>query len=188
MVDGTNPIAVTSLATAGTPGTNLVTGQTGYVLPAANTNSLKVAPNGDLVQTTGSRNTLAFIRNAGTASQSIGYLPLTAGGASVAGTDNSLYLTSGSGRIYAAVTNTDQVLAIDYSGIAPNTLVASIGSLSEIGFVDPISGNVTPFVTGLPGIHGLALETNVPEPASLAVMSVALAGFLGMRRKRSAKR
>ena len=66
IVDGTNPIAVTSLATAGTPGTNLVTGQPGFVPAKSNTDSLKVAPNGDLVQTTGNRDTLAYFHNAGT--------------------------------------------------------------------------------------------------------------------------
>ena len=184
VVPGTSPIQVTTIATAGTPGTNIVTGSSNYVLPTANTDSLKVAPNGDLVQTTGSRNTLAFIRNAGTSSQTISYLPLTASGASISGLDDSLYLTSSSGRIYASVTNSDQVVAIDYSGVTPGTLIGSIGSLNEIGFIDPLTGNVTPFVTGLSGVHGLALaDTAVPEPASLALLAVGLISLAAIRRR-----
>lgn len=185
VVPGTSPIQVTNLLTAGSPGKNLVTGAAGYVPATANTDSLKQAPNGDLVQTTGARNTLAFIHDAGLATQSLAYLPLTSGGATVAGLDDSLYVTSASGKIYAAVSNTDQVLEIDYAGFTPGTLIASVGSLQEIGFVDPATGNVTPFVTGLPGIHGLDIVADVPEPASIALLSGAAFALLGLRRRRA---
>lgn len=184
VVPGTSPVQVTTVATAGQTGTNIVTGASNYVLAVVNTDSLKVAPNGDLVQTTGNRDTLLFIHNAGLSTQSFSYLTLTAAGAPVSGMDDSLFITSTSGKIFASVTNTNQVMEVDYSGFTPGTLLASIGSLKEIGFVDQTTGNVTPFVTGLSGIHGLDVVAAVPEPSSYALMLAGLATLIGVGRRR----
>ena len=185
VVPGTSPVQVTRVATAGQTGLNIVTGASNYVPAIANTDSLKVAPNGDLVQTTGNRDTLLFIRNAGLQNQSFSYLTLTAAGAPVSGLDDSLFITAASGRIFAAVSNTNQVMEIDYTGFTPGTLLASIGSLREIGFVDPTTGNVTPFVTGLSGIHGLDVVGAVPEPSTYALMlgGLGILAFLARRRQ-----
>ncbi len=72
---------------------------------------------------------------------------------------------------HATETSGNQVLALNLQGLTPGTLLANIGSLNELAFVDPTTGNLTPFVTGLPGAHGLAFAASaavVPEPASLA--------------------
>lgn len=183
VVAGSTPVQFTTVATAGQTGTNLVTGATGFVPSTANTDSLKVAPNGDLVQTTGNRDTLLYIHNAGQQNQSFSYLTLTANGASVSGLDDSLYLTAASGRIFASVTGSDQVLAVDYAGVTPGTLVGSIGSLKEIGFIDPTTGNVTPFVTGLAGIHGLDVVAAVPEPSTYALMGLGLLAVGAIKRR-----
>ena len=188
VVAGTSPVQVTTVATAGQIGTNIVTGATNYAPTVVNTDSLTVAPNGDLVQTTGNRDTLLFIKDAGLSTQSLSYLTLTAGGNAVSGTDDSLFLTSSKGTIFAAVSNTNQVLAIEYSGMAPGTLLASIGSLKEIGFIDQANGNVTPFVTGLSGIHGLDSISAVPEPANAFLMLGGLAAMLGINRRRAIHR
>ena len=186
VVPGTSPVQVTTIATAGQTGTNVVTGAANFVPGVVNTDSLKVAPNGDLVQTTGNRDTLLFIHNAGQPMQSFSYLTLTASGAPVTGLDDSLFVTSGSGKIFAAVTNTDQVMEIDYSGFTPGTLLASIGSLKEIAFVDQTTGDITPFVTGLSGIHGLDVVAAVPEPSDYALMLAGLGaiGFVGRRKRK----
>lgn len=113
VVDGTSPIQTTDILTAGAPGKNLATGQANYVLPTFDPDSLKVAPNGDLVQTSGNRDTLAFVSNAGDASQSVSYLPLTANGASVTGLEDSLYVTATSGTLYLTETSGNQVLALN---------------------------------------------------------------------------
>lgn len=187
LVDGSTPFQVTTVATAGQTGLNIVTGAQNFAPVTANTDSLKVAPNGDLVQTTGNRDMLLFVKDAGLASQSLSYLTLSSNGGAVSGTDDSLFLTSSSGTIFAAVSNTNQVLAINYSGIAPGTLVASIGSLKEIGIVDEATGNVTPFVTGLSGIHGLDAISAVPEPLSAALLGAGLLALLGVKRRGNAR-
>lgn len=184
VVPGSSPIQVTTVATAGQAGLNIATGAQNYVPGVVNTDSLKLAPNGDLVQTTGNRDTLLFIHNAGLPGTSFSYLTLHSAAGTVTGLDDSLYLTSSSGRIFAAASNTDQLFEIDYSGVTPGTLVASIGSLKEIGFVDPETGNVTPFVTGLSGIHGLDVIAAVPEPSTWALMLLGCLGIgLTQRRK-----
>ena len=186
VVDGTSPIQVTNVLAAGAPGKNIVTGQANFVLPTFDPDSLKVAPNGDLVQTSGNRDTLVFISSPGEATQSVSYLPLTASGAAVSGLDDSLYVTASSGTLYLTETSGNQVLALNLQGLTPGTLLANIGSLSELAFVDPATGNLTPFVTGLPGAHGLAFAASaaaVPEPASLALLAAGVAGMLGLRRR-----
>lgn len=184
VVPGSSPIQVTTVATAGQTGLNMVTGALNYVPLVVNTDSLKVAPNGDLVQTTGNRDTLLFVHNAGSANPSFSYLTLSAAGAAISGLDDSIYLTTGSGRLFAAVSNTNQVKEIDYTGFAPGTLLASVGSLQEIGIVDPTTGNVTPFVTGLSGIHGLDVTAAVPEPTTYALMSSGLIALIFFKRRK----
>lgn len=185
VVDGTSPIQTTDILTAGAPGTNLATGQTGYVLPVFDPDFLKVAPNGDLVQTSGNRDTLVFVSNAGSANQAVSYLPLTADGAAVTGLDDSLYVTAPSGTLYLTETSGNQVLALNLQGLTPGTLLANIGSLNELAFVDMATGNLTPFVTGLPGAHGLAFSAAaaVPEPASLALLATGMLAMVAQRRR-----
>ncbi len=187
-VTGTAPtIQTQTIATAGQAGLNIVTGMANFVPAIVNTDSLKLAPNGDLVQTTGNRDTLLFIHGAGSANPSFSYLALTAQGKPVKGLDDSLYLTSSSGRIFAALSSAGaggEVMEIDYSGVTPGTLVASIGSLNELGLVDPSTGNVTPLVTGLAGIHGLDVIAAVPEPSTYAMLCAGLVGMIFLQRRK----
>lgn len=155
VVNGTNPIQVTDVVTLG---------QTG--LSAFDSDSIKVAPHGDLIQSGGDQGTLLFIHAPGTAGQTVTTVALTQGGAAVSGLDDTARILGTAGTLYATETSGNQVLAFDLDGTTPGSLLASIGSLQELAFVDPSTGALTPLVTGLRGIHGLAYAPDaVPEPA-----------------------
>ncbi len=184
-VPGANPFESTGIEV-----TDVVTlAQTG--LDAFDADSLKVAPNGiDLVQSGGDQGTLLFIHAPGTAGQTVNVVPLTQGGNPVSGLDDTVYALDASGTLYATQTGKpgdvgrNRVLAFDLDNLPSGTLLASIGSLNEIAIVDPTTGALTPLITGLPGIHGLAYVADVPEPATIALFGAGVVGALALRRRR----
>jgi len=109
---------------------------------------------------------------------------LTQGGAAVSGLDDTARILGTAGTLYATETLGNQVLAFDLDGTTPGSLLASIGSLQELAFVDPSTGALTPLVTGLRGIHGLAYAPDaVPEPATIALLGLGFTGTLALRRR-----
>lgn len=157
VVAGTSPIQVTPIITAGTPGMNLVSGAAKMVPKVADPDSLKLAPNGDLVQTSGDRNALVFIANPGEASQKVSYLPLTGPHhVKVTGLDDSMFVTAASGRLFITETGANRVMVADLTGVTPGSLLANVGSLKALGLIDMKTGVVTPVASGLSGPHGLA--------------------------------
>jgi hypothetical protein len=187
IVPGTSPIQVTPLLTSGSPGLNVNTGKTGFVLAQpVNTDSLKLAPNGTLYQTTGANRDTIGIYDPATGA--LKYLTLTANGKAVSGMDDTLFITSPSGILYATATNANEVDKFNIS-LPTGTLIASIGSLDEIAIVDPSTGNLTPFLTGLDGIHGLDfVPTVVPETSTILTGAITLIGglLIALRRRQKA--
>lgn len=157
VVEGSSPIQVVPILSAGTPGTNMVSGASGIIPKVADPDSLKLAPNGDLVQTSGDRDTLIFVANPGEPNQTVRYLPLSGPKkAKVSGLDDSLFVTAPNGKLFLTATGSNRVMSIDLSGMAAGSLIVAVGSLRALGLVDLKSGVVTPLVTGLNGPHGLA--------------------------------
>ncbi len=157
VVPGSSPIQVVTVITAGTPGTNMASGAGGMVPKIADPDSLKLSPAGDLVQTSGDRDTLVFIADPGEPGQKISYLPLKGPKqAKVSGLDDSLFVTASNGKLFLTDTGSNRVMSIDLTGVATGSLIASVASLKALGLINLKTGLVTPLVTGLNGPHGLA--------------------------------
>jgi hypothetical protein len=142
----TGPLAVTDVFFNGATGTDTVTGVVGPV-PLNDPDSLKTAPNGDLLLTSGDDGTIIDIHNIGP-SQSVTFTPVTdASGSPVSGLDDVIQTTASSGTFYIADGADDRVLAVHVSDLNPNDYYASVGSLNEFGEVDPTTGVFTPLVS-----------------------------------------
>ncbi len=169
------------------PGTPLSfsTVLTGAGILATDPDSLKSTPTGGLILTGEGDGALTFITNPGTGSQTANSVKLSGGnGATIGSPDDSIYATAASGTFYVTDSSTNTVYAITASGLIANTsLFVSVGNM--FGSVDPVTGVVTPIITGT-GLHGAEFVAS-PEPASIGM---ALAGAsvlaLALRRKRAA--
>jgi len=192
IVLNTSPVQTTALLTAGSPGLNVVTGQKNFVLAQPpDPDSLKLGPNGTLYQTTGAnRDTIAIFDPA---TNELKYLPLSANGQSVSAMDDTQFVTSSFGILYATATTAGAggLGEVDKFNISlpVGTLLASIGSLNEIAIVNQNTGNLTPFLTGLDGIHGLDfVPTVVPETSTVVTAATTLIGglLIAVRRRQKA--
>lgn len=191
---GAAPITVRDVLTGAALGTNLNTGQTSQPLPNApgDPDSLKLTPTGDLMQTSGNRDALIFVHDAGLASQTVSFLHLTSpAGAAVTGLDDAVFASASAGTFYLTETGANnQVLKIHADGLTVGGLYGNVGSLNELGLINQQTGVVTSFVNGLTGPHGLSFVADaaaVPEPATWAMM---LAGFtvVGSQMRRRTRR
>jgi hypothetical protein len=152
---GTNPLAVTPILLMGASGKNLATG----VVETTSQNdpdSLKLAPNGDLMLSSGDDGQIIFVKHPGSDDQAVSFLTLLdQSGARVAGLDDALFATSESGTFYLTDTNNNRVLKIEADNMQEGTLFASVGSLNAFATVDLKTGKVTGHIPGLNGPHGI---------------------------------
>ena len=171
----------------------IAAGQTGVSTP--DTDSLKTAPNGNLVLTDGGGGRVALISNPGSPGQTISNVQIQAGGTGVSGLDDVLFPSATSGTLYVSDTANNDVLAVSLTGLDLNTPIVSIGSLQELALVDTTTGNATALLTaaGVPrgkftSPHGLDFApTTVPEPFSLSILGTGIIGLSLARLRRMSR-
>jgi len=158
--NGSDPLVVTPILLMGATGTNLAT-RTNQATSQNDPDSLKLAPNGDLILSSGDDGQLIFVSHPGSDDQSVSFLSLLdPSGASVSGLDDAVFATAERGSFYVTDTSNNRVLKIDAENLPKGSLYASVGSLNEVASVDLKTGKVTAFLPGLNGPHGILFLPN----------------------------
>ncbi len=193
------PLITTPVFYTGELGLDTVTGQMA-VIPQNDPDSLKAAPNGDLLFTSGDDGVIIDIHNVGQKSQSVTFTPIQGVTAGSAGLDDVIQTNARSGTFYLADTADNRILAVHVSNLNANDYYASVGSLGAFGEVDPSTGVFTPLVSAAnaPGMvfgspHGVSFVADAPPStaapgaatatasAATQAMIAAMAGLTGGR-------
>lgn len=161
--NGSEPLAVTPILLMGATGTNLATGKI-ETTSQNDPDSLKLAPNGDLMLSSGDDGQLIFVKHPGEPGQSVSFLSLLdPTGAHVSGLDDAVFATDERGTFYLTDTNNNRVLKIEAEGLPQGSLYVSVGSLKELALVDLKTGKLTAFLSGLNGPHGILFLSHAIE-------------------------
>ena len=173
LVQGDHPTGLLTTKTVlsfGATGLDTVTGQIETV-PQSDPDSLKMAPNGDLLLTSGNDGTIIDIHKAGTAQQSVSFTNVAGVTSGNAGLDDVIKPDATSGTFTLTDTATNKVYSFHATGLNTNDYYASVGSLKAFGQVDPTTGAFTPLLSAdnAPGFnfsspHGVSFVAD-PTPA-----------------------
>ncbi len=155
--DGARPSAPPALIT--------VTGQIETV-PQNDPDSLKMAPNGDLILSSGDDGAIIDIHDPGTAHQSVSFTPVAGVTVGHAGLDDVIKPDATSGTFTLTDTATNTVYSFHASGLNPNDYYASVGSLKAFGQVDPTTGAFTPLLSAdnAPGFNFCSPTASASSP------------------------
>jgi hypothetical protein len=148
LVQGDHPTGLLTTKTVlafGAMGLNTETGKM-EVVPQNDPDSLKLAPNGDLLLSSGDDGTIIDISHPGTAQQKVSFTTI-AGITGAAGLDDVIKPDATSGTFTLTDTATDKVFTFHATGLNPNDYYASVGSLHAFGQVDPTTGAFTPLLS-----------------------------------------
>ncbi|SHH19443.1 hypothetical protein [Bradyrhizobium erythrophlei] len=137
------PLTVKPILALGDTGTNLETGKT-EVIPQTDPDSLKLAPNGDLLFSGGADQTIIDVHDAGTSHQSVAFTQIQ-GVPAGAGLDDVIKVDASAGTFYLSDTADNRVLAVHATGLNSNDYYASVGD--AFGVVDPLTGQFTALVS-----------------------------------------
>jgi hypothetical protein len=127
----------------GDKGLNLETGKM-EVIPQNDPDSLKLAPNGDLLFASGADQVIIDVHNPGTSHQTVAFTQVQ-GVPAGAGLDDVLKVDASSGTFYLSDTADNRVLAVHATGLNSNDYYASVGN--AFGVVDPQTGQFTALVS-----------------------------------------
>jgi hypothetical protein len=173
LVQGDHPTGLLTTKTVlsfGATGLDTVTGQIETV-PQNDPDSLKLAPNGDLLLTSGDDGAIIDIHKAGTAQQSVSFTNVAGVTSGSAGLDDVIKPDATSGTFTLTDTATNKVYSFHATGLNTSDYYASVGSLKAFGQVDPTTGAFTPLLSAdnAPGFnfsspHGVSFVAD-PTPA-----------------------
>jgi hypothetical protein len=142
----TGPLLTSTILTDGATGYDTVTGKIDAV-PQNDPDSMKLAPNGDLILTSGDDGTIIDIKNPGTSMQSVSFTNIKGVTAGHAGLDDVIKPSATAGTFYLTDTASNTVYSFHVTGLNVNDYYASVGSLKAFGQIDPTTGVFTPLIT-----------------------------------------
>jgi predicted secreted protein len=188
LMQGDKPTGLLTTKTVlafGVKGLDTVTGQIETV-PLNDPDSMKMAPNGDLILSSGDDGTIIDISKAGTAQQSVSFTTVAGATAGHAGLDDVIKPGASSGTFTLTDTATNKVYSFHATGLNTNDYYASVGSLKAFGQVDPTTGAFTALLSAdnAPGFnfsspHGVSFTADPPQAtASLASQTSAFANLI----------
>jgi hypothetical protein len=159
LVNGDRPtgtLLTTTILSDDATGFDMVTGQT-EVIPQTDPDSLKLAPNGDLILSSGADGTIIDVQNPGTANQAVSFTTIKGVAAGSAGLDDVIKPSATAGTFHLTDTAGNKIYSVHATGLNTNDYYASVASLGGFGQVDPTTGTFTPLVTGpnFASAHGL---------------------------------
>jgi hypothetical protein len=143
LTNGNNPdgpLSTKPILAFGAMGLNLETGLT-ETIPQNDPDSLKVAPNGDLLLTSGDDAAIIDVSHPGTSHQSVAFTVVQG---AKGGLDDVIEPDASSGTFYLADTADNRVLTVHATGLNVNDYYASVGN--AFGQIDPHTGVFTALV------------------------------------------
>lgn len=176
LVNGDRPsgtLLTTTILTDGAMGFNTVTGQM-EVIPQTDPDSLKLAPNGDLIFSSGNDGTIIDVQNPGAANQAVSFTQIKGVTANNAGLDDVIKPSATAGTFYMTDTAGNTIYSFHATGLNLNDYYASVASLNGFGQVDPTTGIFTPLETGpqFASAHGLLFVPDKNAPPAAEVTSI----------------
>jgi hypothetical protein len=166
------PLHTKTVLTDGIQGINTETG-TMQAVPLTDPDSLKLAPNGDLLLSSGADGVIVDVQDPGTSHQSVAFTQVQGVTPGNAGLDDVIKPSATAGTFYLADTKDNRVLAVHVSGLNLNDYYASVGSLGAFGQVDSTTGAFTALVSAAnaPGFkfgspHGVSFVADDNDGAS----------------------